>query len=391
MNSNFFLGFKNYVCLRITGKNIFGFLKTLNKKKINLIAIEYPKRNEVIIKVSEEDYEKLKKLKTIYKFQEVALYGQWQIKKLWRVHKVFIIMVLLGYVILFLLSNIIFDLEIIHTNSNIRNLIKTALADEGIKRLTVRKKFRHLQVIKAKILQNNRDVIEWLEIVPLGTKYIIKVEERKLNKREEEYNYQHIVAKKKGIIKSIEASSGEIVRYINEYVAPGDILISGSFKQDDEVITNVRAEGRVFAEVWYKVRVEYPLIYQDKYLTGKRKKVVVVNFMRYHWPFLVFHPFTNKEVIKKIMVAHPFLPFNLSYEHHQEMIVSEGSYSYEEALIKATQLATKKIEASLETGEKIIKRKSLKTRVENSKIIVEIFFSVYEDIGISKMFIPKEN
>ena len=53
----------------------------------------------------------------------------------------------------------------------------------------------------------------------------------------------------------------------------------------------------------------------------------------------------------------------------------------EEALIKSMESAKTKIESKLDSDEHIIKERQLSFYQKDSKIVVEIFFSVYESIG----------
>ena len=64
-------------------------------------------------------------------------------------------------------------------------------------------------------------------------------------------------------------------------------------------------------------------------------------------------------------------------------------YTEEEALNEAIKIARKKIEDGLSEKEYIISQKNLKVDMRNSKIVVDVFFSVYENITDYRD-IPKE-
>ena len=81
---------------------------------------------------------------------------------------------------------------------------------------------------------------------------------RKLEKKKTTTDVRNIVAKKDAIVRSVSASSGEIIRKNNDYVKAGDIIISGEIKLNDEVKNKVSAKGRVYGEVWYEIEVESP-------------------------------------------------------------------------------------------------------------------------------------
>ena len=291
--------FSGKLKLKVTCRNIERFIKTLVANNINLLQIEYPKRNQLYIKVSDQDYEKIKMLNIKHDLEIIELYGGLKIKHLININRYVLIAIVIGYFVLLLLTNVIFEVQVIHTSSNIRKLIFDELTINGIKRLRFKKSFDELQLIEKNIINKHKDKIDWLEIEEIGTKYIIRVEERKIKKEIENIQYQHIVAERNGVIKKIEAKNGDIVRIINEYVEKGDIIISGIIKRGDMVIKNVKAIGAVYAEVWYNVRVEYPLTYREEKETGKGKTVYTFKFLNYRVPFFEFKPLRHKRIFEK--------------------------------------------------------------------------------------------
>ena len=122
-----------------------------------------------------------------------------------------------------------------------------------------------------------KEKLEWIEIEESGTKYIIRVEERKINKDKQNLNKNHVVAKKNGIIISVDAKSGEIVKNKNDYVKKGDIIISGNITLNENIKNQTNADGTIYAETWYTTNVTFPYHYKKINLTNN-KKTVFVNF-----------------------------------------------------------------------------------------------------------------
>lgn len=58
----------------------------------------------------------------------------------------------------------------------------------------------------------------------------------------------------------------------NTYVNKGDVIISGAITKDEEVKKYVHAKGKVYAEVWYDVSIEFPLKYTEKKYTNNNKR-----------------------------------------------------------------------------------------------------------------------
>ena len=109
-----------------------------------------------------------------------------------------------------------------------------------------------------------------MEIEEVGCKYIVKVEQRKINSLAEECNYRHIIAKKDAMITSISSSSGEVVKKKYDYVKKGDILISGFIYNKDKIMAKRCSVGKVLGEVWYKVNLEVPKEYIEEKFTGNK-------------------------------------------------------------------------------------------------------------------------
>jgi similar to stage IV sporulation protein len=387
MLKNIIFSYNNQIKLRIKGKNLFKFVRTLISNNIELLKIEYLNRNEMLIRVTENDYNKIKNIKTINEIETVELYGGLKLKGIININKYFFTVIFFGYILLVFLSNITMDVQVVHSNSGIRTLLIKELEERGIKKLSIKKGYDEIELIEKEILAKYKNKIEWLEIQEIGTKYIVKVEERKINTEIENNNYQHIVAKRSGIIKVIEANNGDIVRIVNEYVGKGAILISGAILRNGALVKNVKASGKVYAEVWYTTIVEYPLTYKEEYITGNNKTVYALKFLNHNISFFDFKPYKNKRIEEKILMKNIILPIQFVKQKQKELKVTDEVYSHEDALIRATNLARTKIEEKLQKGEKILREKNLSVSIEDNKIVVNIFFAVYQDIGVAQPFV----
>lgn len=370
---------KSLYRISITGKNPRNFLRSLYKLHIQMLKIEYY-NNCIIILVDTENYKRLKKIKTSYCLDVIGRKGVARWKFLFQKHFVFVLSLIMGYLILFGLSNVIFDVEIVHTKEEIRSLVKKELEKEGIAKLRWKVSFERQEEIVSNILTKYKDKLEWLEIENVGTKYIVKVEERKINQPKAEKSPQDIIAKKDGVILKIEASTGTVIKKKNDFVKKGDVIITGVIKNQDTIMELVPADGVVYAETWYKSMVEMPLQYNEKYLTGKEKTVLQISFLNHKYNLFDFSPFTNSEDEIQKIVSNPLIPFSIQKTVQKELKVIDEVYTREEATKKAIELASLKLQKRLSVNDEIIKEKTLKITEKESKIIVEVFFKVKEDI-----------
>ncbi len=365
--------------VKIEGRDLKRFIKMLYRRKINLLSIVYDDTG-VYIKVNKSDYEKLLEIKTIYEIKLTRLYGIEKYKYLLKKYWIFIVSVTFGFMLLFFLSNIIFDIEVIHRKKDIRDLVYKELNSYDIKKYNFVLPFTKQEKIVKEILSNNRDRLEWLEIERVGVKYIVRVEERIINDIKDDNTPRNVVAKKDGIIMHVDASRGEIVKRTNDYVKKGDIIISGSITKNEEVKNKVAAYGTVYAEVWYTVDVSMPLTYKEEYLTGKNKKSLTFTILDKNYSILDFFPYKHKRINENIIFKNNILPIKLSFNKEQELRVIDEVYTYDEAIDKALILAREKISAKFNDNEKILSEKKLKIKQNNSTILMTVFFKVYEDI-----------
>lgn len=384
MKNSVFEHFHSKVRVTIKGKNIERFLKRLASKHIELYEITYISYNEITIIILKSDYEKVEEMKTIYELNMTNVYGMERIKQIIRKNKYMILAFIVGAILLYGLTHTTFEIEIVHNSKELRTLLKEQLKENGIDKWKWVKKYDDIQKIKNNILEKYKDKIEWLEIEVVGTKYIVRVEERILTEEKPLYELQDIVAKKSAILLKVEGESGEIVKNINDYVKAGDTVISGNITLNEEIKTQIAATGKIYGEVWYRSTVEYPLSYYEEQETGKKNTVFTFQFLNKRIELFNFHPYKHKKIETKTIWKSNLFPISFVKENQKEVTVIDEKYNKKQAVQKAIQAATEKIERNLSEKEKIIRVQQLKVDVNKSTIIVELFFAVMEDITDTK-------
>lgn len=367
------------ISLNIKGKNINRFIKKLNNNKIEILSLKYKSKDEADIIIYKKDYSKLLKIKSIYEITELEIFGLIKIKKNLKLSKHIIIITFISFLIFLMFTNVIFKVEVIHSNKDIRNLLLKELDREGIKKYTFKKTYKEIENIKEKILNKYPNDIEWLEIEENGTKYTVRVEDREIIKKEEDNNPRNIVAAKDGVLKKVIAENGDIVKDMNDYVKKGDLIINGDLIFNEKVKGRVKAKGKVYAEVWYVTKTEYPFIKKEEKETGKVKEVYAIKFLN-HTLELALNKFKNKNIKEKEIIKHDLIPIKLVKQNQKEKMVNDIFLTPEQAIIEAKKKAEEDIEKTLSKDEYIIKSKYLKSNVKESIVEVEMFFAVYEDI-----------
>lgn len=377
----------SYITVKITGKDVKRFVLSLYKRNFNLYNIKYID-NYCFLTLDYRDFLKLQEIKTIYEIEIIKLHGFVKVKYFLSQYKIFLISCVIGLIFMLLLSSLITSIEVMNNSASLREFMYEELEKYGIKKFNFAKGFFENERLADEILKNNRDKIEWMEIERIGNKYVVKVEERKINNNEEDTTPRDIIAKKKGIILSIEATNGEVLKKINDYVNPGDVIISGSIKNKDEIKDIIRANGKVMAEVWYNVQVELPNNYKETKETGNKKIVFSLDFFN---KSINNSSYNEKNRNSIFTISNNILPISLGIYEEKELINIDEIYTNDYAIIKASDIAREKLKSTLGTDDEIIYEKCLKMTTKDSKIILDIFFKVKEDITAYQDIVLSEN
>lgn len=372
--------FSSSIKIKVTGRNINNFLKRLINNNINIEKVIPISHKEIDLIINYQDLDKVLKLKTIYNIKIVRYYGKLRIIK--RIKKdIFILSsLLISLLLIYILSNVIFKVEVIHSNKNIIKLVTKELEDNGIKKYKFVKKYQEIEKIKNKILEENKDTLEWLEIIREGTKYTIRVEERIINNKPKDNKIYNIVASKNAVIKNIYAESGEKIRSINTYVKKGDIIISSDITLPNNEKISKTASGKVQGEVWYNINIEYPYQYHEIKYTGNKKKVLVLNLLNKRISFFDFHKYKTFNRNIKYIFNNNITPISLIYEDEYETNIINEVYDYNTAREKATTKAKEKILEKYPNIKDITNIKIIKEEDKKNKISLNLFVTCLEDI-----------
>ena len=367
----------NRYILKITGKRIDTFIMLLVRFNICFRKIKSSK-DYIIIEVLEEDYEKLKKINTTYEIEILKRKGLIYFTHFIKIRKLFIVSILLGFIFLTFLTNIIFDVKVVLDDEELREIILTDLKEFGISKYKFKVSYKEKEKIESKILDKEKELLEWLEIEEKGVNYEVNVIKRVKNKEVKETEPRNIVASKNGMITRIVAETGEVVTKKNNYVNKGDILISGLIKNNDNIVSKVSAKGKVYAEVWYKVSLNLPLTYNEEKRTGNNKNVLEINFLNNDIELTSLDPYKNYKSKKNIIWKYNLLPISLSFTKKSE--VELININFEDDLDSVYSLASDKLKKRLGSDIKVIEQKVLKKEKNTDKMDIDIFYKIEEDI-----------
>lgn len=246
------------------------FIKKCIDNNINLYNISYVK-DKMVVLIDVKDYLKIKRLNYYSKIRVVKYDGLLNIKKIIKDNMFYISVIFLSFIWMNLLTNYIVDIEIIHSNSGIRRLLKEELDKNNVKRFSLAYSFEELDNITKKILADNKNNLEWVSIKKDGMKYIVRAEERIIKSEEVSDKPRDIVASKDAYITKVISNKGNVLVRQGEYVKKGTVLISGKITLYEDVKGVTSASGSVYGNVWYESVVEIPKEISSERLTGKKR------------------------------------------------------------------------------------------------------------------------
>lgn len=357
-----------------------GILKTLISNNIYFsnYTIKY---NKVIFIINYEDLELLSKLANI---KVIKYYGLVGINNFLKKHYILLTSFILSYLIIIILSNVIFKVEIVTNNQVLKDNITYYLNYYGIVKYKFVKSNKYIENVKEKILLENKDTIEWISINREGVKYVVNVTPRVISNKVNIDKPSNIVSKKDALIKYLVVTGGSSVKEVNDVVKKGDVIISGNVVKFDKVVGTTRSKGKVFGEVWYTVNISIPFKHVIYEKTGETINHIYLDIFGHKFT-LVGHYITNNSINEvSVLVDKPYLFFKLMKESKELYNYKEVNLNSESAFKEALERADKSISNKLDTNEYIIERKVLKKDVFSSKIDIELFYRVYENIGEEK-------
>jgi len=368
----------NLILIKIDGYSYNEVVRFLLKRNIFYKDLT-SKDNYVTLIIKLTDYKKVKReiaSAKIIKYLGVNGFLSW-----FKRHCVILLSFILSYAVLLALSNVIFDIEIVTSNQELKRVISLYLDDYNIKKYKFMKSSEELNKIKEEILSENKDTLEWIEFERTGTKYTINLTERIINAKDGEKVPSDIVASKDATILYMVTKSGTRIKDLNEVVKKGEVIISGNIMKDENLVEQVEADGEVFGETWYTVTTTVPYTHVEYEKTGTTINHIYMNIFGKKITLMGKYETNESMNTTTVLLDKPYLFFNIMKEQKELYKYVTHNLSEEEAYEEAIKRSDKGVEDSLDYGEYIIDKKVLKKNVYSSKIEVEVFYKVYESIG----------
>jgi similar to stage IV sporulation protein len=289
------------------------------------------------------------------------------------------------FAIVFMLSNMIWGIDIKGAKPETEYRILKELKQMGVEKGALQF-FIDDPVTIQKKLMDRIDNITWIGVELKGTTFYFQVVEKNEPKEPKKIGARYLVARKEAVITDMFVEKGQPLVSVNDHVTKGQLLVSGIIGKEGRT-TFVPARGKIFGETWYKSTVVLPLEATFQVLTGKyieKHYIAVKNISIPIWGVQkpTFRHYKIDRQKRPLRFWKWDLPIYYERVVFRETQEAKRSYTWEEALAKAKELAREELKAKLPEDAKIKGEKVLHQARENGKVRVELHYQVIENIAI---------
>ncbi|WP_373892847.1 sporulation protein YqfD [Virgibacillus natechei] len=352
------------------------------------------------------DVKKLKaiKRKTNYKLTFTAKKGYPFFIKGFTKKKQLMLGLMMSIMLIIFLSNIIWDVQITGVPTEIEEKISKQLEDYGVHSGAWIFTLEQPTAIQDQLIKDVPELL-WVGVEQKGTTFYLEGVEKSIVEEEETTGPQHLVATKKGVIKNMYVSEGLPQVAVNDYVEPGDVLVSGIINEEENgdneedeedserQLDLVAADGDITATTWYEVSVNVPLEGNYEMLSGNKEKKYYLSLGNLQLPIWGFgnpdyediHREINETPIRFFKWELPvkFIDTTLS-----EKLYNNVGRTKEEAITTGVQQAKNELQLQLGPESQILSEKVLHESTERGKVKLNLYISVEENIAKAEPIEP---
>lgn len=385
MKNQWIYYFTGIITVKVTGKGLERLLNVLIRNDIVIWNIKRHGAHTVTFQVKLKDAFKLRHFVrgSECKLSFLKRTGFPFLWKSLRKNSGFLLGGFIFIMVLFLLSNIIWGIEISGADPATEYKIRKELNAIGVKKGRFQFLVEDPESIQ-RTLTENIDELTWVGVELKGTVYHLQAVEKTLPKKEEKPGPQHLVAKKKAVIVEMFVEEGQAQVDIYDFVTPGQILVSGEIGNEKEKKI-VSARGKIYGETWYKSEVILPLKSQFEVFNGNEKRKIGIKAGNHFIPLWGFGkiPFENYKEAKDERPLHFFhwkIPISFCQLIYRESEKVTREYTREQGIHVAKEMARKDIIKQLEEDAKIKGEKVLQQKIQDGKLYLTIHFQAVENI-----------
>lgn len=348
------------VVVCVEGYFVERFINLCKTNSIEIWNIKNVNGANIQFEIEISNYKKLKKIARTTKCKIKVLHkkGVYFFLHRYRKRKAFLYTFGISMIIIFYLSTLIWNIEIKGLEKVKREDVIKALKESNIYVGKCRYFINPQKSVK--YVRANVNQVVWITINVRGTNIVVELKERGEEIDTEVNNYQHIVAKKSGIITKIVAENGTRLLDRGMHVEKGQIAICGvmeGLKTDYSSL--VKAKGILRANIKYEDKIEMKNKEIEKIYDGKKyyflgfginNKQFILNYLiknkKYditmsEYGITLFGTKISTYVVKAKTYSEKINEYTI--EQQKEILTQKIDKKIEESLIGSTYLVSKNI------------------------------------------------
>lgn len=301
--------------------------------------------------------------------------------------------ILFSILFIFILSNIVWSVEVSGVSTEIEQKI-----NEQLKKYGVHPGSWSFTLDPPSIIQKNltSDIPEllWIGVERKGTTYKLEGVERTIVTKDEPLAPRHLFATKNAVIQNMFVKTGLSKVKVNDYVRKGDMLVSGIISQNEELIdddesnenvTYVAAEADVIGRTWYEVEVSIPQEGIFENVTGEYEANRFIRMGNFSIPIGGFKAPSYENFLPETSENQLFflkweLPIFVGKTIFHKKVYNKIERSEQEAKQLGLNQAIKELKLQLGSDIEILSENVLQESKENGKVNLILLITVAEDI-----------
>ncbi|WP_131849433.1 sporulation protein YqfD [Baia soyae] len=300
---------------------------------------------------------------------------------------------------LYMLSSLVWKIDILGNDKIPTQLVQNLLQKEGVYPGQWKGKIPSQEELKQHLLAQLPQAT-WIGIQMEGTRVVVTVVEKKgIDQATEPQKVGpvNLVAKKDAFIVDLTVEKGNPLVKVNDTVQKDQVLVSGKYGDPtmQEGGQIVGAKGTVMGEVWYESNIVVPLKMEYQKFTGNRvtKTVPMIGTWQIRNPFSKDHPYQTFEIVPKesfLQVGKWRFPIGWIKEEYMETELEKRVLTPAQAVEAGMSQAKAEILNVVGKDGKIISQKILQQSIKNGRVYLKINFDVVENIAVSKPLLQGE-
>lgn len=391
-----------YVTILIKGDRPELFFQKCIQRGIPVWNVKKTDNESCFGNIRLSDVKEIKAIKrqTDYKLQFIDKKGYPFFIRRFTKKKQLMLGLIMSIMLIIFLSNIIWEVKITGVPKDIEEKISKQLDSYGVHSGAWMFTMEQPTVIQDQLVKDVPELL-WVGVEQKGTTFYLEGVEKSIVEEEEPTGPQNLVATKKGVIRNMYVSEGVPRASVNDYVEPGDVLVSGILNEaeneedgeEDNELDLVAADGDITATTWYEVSVTVPLEGNYEMLSGDQAKKYYLRLGNLQLPIWGFGNPDYEEAHRETN-ENPFhffkweLPVKFIDTTISEKLYNSVERTKEEAIDTGINQAKNELKLQLGPESRIISEKVLHETTERGKVKLNLYISVEESIAKAEPIEP---